>query len=363
MTAPTHETPTVELADDRAAAAAPPQEKQAMRINVPINLANLKNLTPEQRELCIWFHQYALDNNLSWKDAEGALGYDNTTVFKVLKGYYAGNWDGVCKAIRRFRQRVEQPLTLQKHEFVQTAAARLIFRALSYALRNNKMLCIIGESGQGKSVAAQAWRRVPTNNHGKTVMVIAPAYGGTKALLRDIATAVGVNSTYNIAEMHAAILRAFNKDRILVVDEAHRLLPNDRAVNPVNLEILRDIHDRTGCAVALIATDRFDNSLKKGAYMFEQVLGRSRTVRLARTISPIDITLLVQQYISRPTAELQAAGKRIAELPGRLRILAEVLKVAQDVAISRKQTCAPDHFFAAIKLIEEVQGEPLLPKS
>ena len=226
------------------------------RINIPLNLENWKHLQQDLQDQLLWFHQHALDNKLSLKDAGEALNYDESTVFRILKGTYEGSWSNISKAIVSYRKTAEIRGTIQQAEFSENGVTRMIFGGLDYALANNSVVILIGESGQGKSISGRTWKE--RNNHGRSVLVIAPAYGGTKALLRDIAASVGVNRNTSAPQMHEALLRAFNKNRILIVDEAHRLLPGDRRSNPVNLEILRDIHDRTGCALGLLATARFD---------------------------------------------------------------------------------------------------------
>lgn len=330
-------------------------------IDIPINLENWKELPRETSEQLLWFHQFVLDNKLNWKSASKALDYDQTVVYRVLKGSYSGSWPNVVKAILAFRKREESPLTLKEYDFVEIEASRLIFKGLDYARKNKCITIVVGESGQGKSVSAQAWKRA--NNHGKTVMVIAPAYGGVAALLREIGIAIGINKYMRAGELHQAVLRGFNSERILVVDEAHRLLPGDRrSSNPVCLEILRDIHDRTGCAMGLIATARFDTELKRGEYMFEQLIGRSRVIRLPKAVSDGDVEPIVRQYFSRPDREVMGICKRLAGLPGRLRILVEVLKAAQRVAEGAGEKLGVEHLLKAIKVLEVLQGEALLGK-
>jgi len=330
------------------------------RINIPLNLENWKDLPEVVREQLLWFHQFLLDNKMGYEAACQAVEYDHSTVFRILKGTYQGNWGNVCDAIKRFRRRHETPLTLKKHQFVETSIAKITFGALNYASANSLITIIMGESGDGKSVAGQAWKRA--HNHGRTVMVIAPAFGGTKALLRDIAATVGINKNLPAPQMHESILRAFNRDRMLVVDEAHRLFPNEARTNPVNLEILRDIHDRTGCALALIATQRFQTQLKKGEYMFEQLVGRSLPIRLPRDVKAADVELITKQFVQRPSEAALEACHKVASQPGRFRLLTEILKVAVTMAKKREHNPSSEHIFAAIKLREQMQGETLYAK-
>ncbi len=326
------------------------------RINMPLNLENWRHLDKDTQEELTWFHQHILDDKIGWKEAAQAIDYDNSTLHRVLKGNYEGNWANILKAIRSYRRIQQERRTIQKQEFIENSVTKLTFAALDYAVANNSITMIVGESRMGKTTSALVWKE--RNNHGRSVYVVAPAYGGTRALMMDIAAAVGVNRNQSIGQMHQAILRAFNKNRILIVDEAHRLLPNDRRINPVNLEILRDLHDRSGCGLALLATQRFDVELKKSEYMFEQLLGRiGMPVRLPRKLKEADIAPLLRQYVSRPSARTMEAAMQVANELGRLGILVETLKVASRIAAKSGDHVNEGHFLKALAVRKQMMGE------
>jgi len=330
------------------------------RINIPLNLDNWKSLTEDQRAELTWFHQLALDRAWNYDACAEALGYDGSTVFRVLKGTYEGSWPNIMRAIQSYRRIDAERGTIQRQEFAENSISRLIWGGLDYAVANNSITLIIGESQMGKTSASQAWRN--RNNHGRSVLVMAPAFGGTGRLIRDIAACVGVSRNRSIVDIHDAILRAFNRNRLLIVDEAHRLLPSDRRGNPVNLEIIRDIHDRTGCAVALLATQRFDTELRKGEYMFEQLLGRiGMPIRLPRKVKDADFEPIVRQYLARPSAKVMAAASEIANAAGRFGILIETLRISSRMAAKEQKTDRPrisdEHFFKAISVRRQMMGE------
>jgi len=327
------------------------------RINVPLNLENWKGLDKGIQDDLLWFHQHLLDNHMGWDDASEALGYERSVVFKVLKGIYEGNYTNVCKAISSYKRIAETRGSIQTNEIVENGISQMVFAGLDYALANNSITTIIGESRMGKSVAARKWR--DENNHGRSVYVVAPPYGGTKMLLRRIADAVGVNKNLSGPQLIEALGRAFNKNRILIVDEAHRLLPGDRRTNPVNIEILRDLYnDGQGCSLALIATQRFDDELRKAHYQFEQVLGRiGMPIRLPRKIKVRDFKPIVHQYIKDPSDKLIQAMDQIANNLGRLGILVETLKVASRIANKSRQAMAEEHVWKAIALRKQMMGE------
>jgi len=326
------------------------------RINIPLNLQNWKHLPVKIQGDLLWYHQHLLDQQIGWKDAEDTIGYDRSTIFKVLKGTYGGSWSKISKAIRSYKRVADRRGTIQQNELVANSITNMVCAGLDYALANNSITTITGESRMGKSVAAQLWRR--DNNHGTSVYVVAPPYGGTKMFLRRVAEAQGVNKNMSAPQMYEAIVRGYNKHRILLVDEAHRLLPGDRRTNPTCVEICRDLHDSTGCALAFIATQRFDDELRKAHYQFEQVLGRiGMPIRLPRKIKAADFTPIVRQYVRRPSPKMMAECKAIANSIGRLGILVETLKAGSRVAAKAKRQMTEKDFFTALAIRRQMMGE------
>lgn len=331
------------------------------RINIPFNLNSWRDLPEHIVEDLAWFHQHALEENLDWKQVCAALDYSHTVVFRVLKGTYEGSWEKVVDNIKSYRRIIAERVAIKHASFKETRITRLVTGGLSYALANNSITKITGESRQGKTVAAKWWR--DQNNHGRTAYITAPAIGGAKTLLKELATVLGINKANSITNMHDAILRAFNANRMLIVDEAHRLLPKDRRTDPTLLEILRDIHDRTGCGLGLLTTRRFDEGIAKSDYMYEQVLGRiGMPVQLPREFEWEDIGPIVDQYLSSTPADLKKELLRIANSPGRLGIVCETLKFASRIA--SKKDCKLDATVVreSIAVRQQMMGETLYAK-
>jgi len=333
------------------------------RINMPLNLQNWKTLPDRVQSDLLWFHQHLLDARMTREEAEEAVQYDWSSIFKFLKGTNEGSYHNFCIAIRRYKKIVEQRACIQKNEIVDNEIIDVISSGLDYALANNSITTIIGESRMGKTVSALSWRN--RNNHGTSVYVIAPPCGGTKMFLMRIADAVGVNkNNLSIPQMYLSISRSFNRNRILIVDEAHRLIPSDRRGDMAKLEILRDLHDNTKCALALIATQRFTEELHKSHYQFEQILGRiGMPIRLKPNIQQKDIMPIITQYIKNPSKQMITECSAIANNLGRLGILVETLKVGSRIASKVKQTMNEKHFFQAIAMRRQMsEGKPLKEK-
>lgn len=325
------------------------------RINIPLNLENWKALPEEISSELLWFHQYLLDHNIGYAGATEAIGYDQTVVYRVLKGIYEGSYDNVVKAIQKYRW--QQNKSAQHTEFVETTVSKLVFAGLDYALGNNSITMIIGESRMGKSVSAKEW--ATRNNHGRSVFVTAPVVGGVGGLVRQIAARCGANRNKSVNDIIESLYRAFNGRRILIVDEAHRLMPSKLSVvNPANIELLRDLHDQTGCALALLATRRFTHHMKKGVYQYEQLVGRvGMPIMLPQKIKAADVEPIVRQFIKTPSAALSAKMLEIANSPGRLGIMVETLKAARRIAFKQKARLVEEHIEKAIAFRDKMSGE------
>jgi DNA transposition AAA+ family ATPase len=331
------------------------------RINIPFNLDNWKDLPEETAEQLAWFHQHALEEGLNWKQCEAAIGYSNTTIYRTLKGTYEGDWSKVIVGIKGYRAIVAERCAIKNAHFCETRITRLITGGLSYAMANNSIVKITGESRMGKTAAAKWWR--DQNNHGRTAFITAPAYGAARALLKEISQCLGINRNTGLTNMHESILRAFNENRMLIVDEAHRLLPKDQRSEPTLLEILRDIHDRTGCGLALLTTRRFDEGVRKSEYQYEQILGRiGMPVTLPREFAWEDIEPIVSQYSSRLPADLRKELLHIANSPGRLGIVCETLKFASRIASKSQRTLSAETIRTAIATRRQMMGELIYAK-
>jgi len=332
-------------------------------VDLAFNLQNWKNIIDNKQisesdlnELA-WLHQYALENNINREQLGNALGYDKTVVFRILKGTYEGNWKNVIGEIVKYREVVLEQSKIQANAFRENSVSRLIWGALDYAMANNSITIITGESRSGKTAATRAWR--DDHNHGRSVMMTVSAYSSPYMLMGKLCKVLGLGKNYSTPQMYESILRAFSKSRILIVDEAHRLL-GSRASSQKSLEILRDIHDETGCALALLATQRFQSELVKGEYMFEQFIGRvGMPVRIPRKLDKNAYMPILTQYIARPSAKVLAECELIANTPGRLGILVETLKFASRIASKKNSVITEEHFFKSIAIRKQMMGEIL----
>jgi hypothetical protein len=326
------------------------------RINVALNQDNWRAYPEELQTQLLWFHQYALDTSMGWQAVQEALGYDQSTIYRVLKGTYSGSLEKFLRAIVSFRDLAEKRASIKKTLFVENTISKIVFTGLDYALQNSDFTTIIGESQLGKSTAAQEWQH--RNNHGRSVYITANAVGGAKGFLRRIAEKVGVNRSAPAADIADGIHRAFNRNRILIVDQAHWLVPADpRTSNPSGLNFLIDLYESRKCAIALLATRRLTEAFEKGDFMYEQLVGRTGMPwRIPTTIKMDDILPIVAQFVPNPGPELMAEMLRYANSPGRIGQMVKVLKSSHRVAAKKHERLAEQHVRKAIAFREKMSG-------
>lgn len=319
------------------------------RINIPLNLGNWKKLPADIQAHLLWFHQWILDHDLGWQEAVDALGMDRSAVFKVLKGTYeAKNWDGVKRRIATFRAVLEKKAKTLQSEFQPNRISQTISAGCDWVSTNNSMGLIIGESRVGKTVSLRDWR--DRHNHGRTVLVEVPPVGGPKGLLRQIAKRVGANLNASTPAMLESVVRAFNEHRVLLIDEVHRCITSGKGT-PYALEIIRHIHDSTKAAVMMSATARLTEAMQNAEYQYEQIIGRlGIVIRLDTNFTEADILPIIGQHFPEPSSKLFAALLAIANAPGRLGVMGEILKVAHTFAKKDKEVMQEKHVFNAIAL-------------
>lgn len=314
-------------------------------INIPLNLENWRSLPEEVQDALTWYHQHVITERIGWDDVKNTIGYDRSTIFKILKGTYEGSWENVVARIAEYRSTRK---LVKKSTFAPNRISRLISSGLDYAVASGGIVEIIGESGQGKSISGENWMH--EHNSGRTTMVEVPPTGGHRNFLRAMVSRHGANKAASVIDMESSILRAYNARRVLILDEAHRLIPSERRTNPTSLEFIRHLHDQTGVPIGLLVTRRFDDQLRKHSYMFEQLIGRiDLPIQLPREMGDKDFGPLLKQYIKDPSPKvLDVCTEIVNNWDGRMRALDKLLKFASRIAGKAEQKMGEKHVFQAL---------------
>ena len=283
-----------------------------------------------------------------------------STVWKILCGKYEAEISSFMELVRDLRRRAEDNAD---SGFVETPVTKKIFDLLDYAkagdIEGGHMVMVCAPSRRSKTAAALEWKR--QNNHGSTIYVDCPETGGLRALLLEIAKSTGQHRKRNTFELREAIYASFSRRRMLILDEIMRLIPTKRAEHrPIQLEFIRRLHDVTGCPIGLVVTPSFSQEMNSGWLRdyLEQFTGRIADVLYIPEAVRREECRAICQAFCRPghrpgatggeaSAGLIALAHKIANEPGKLGVLFELLRQAGTLAKRRGEKLDERHLGAA----------------
>lgn len=167
----------------------------------------------------------------------------------------ASEFDRVIDTVRDFQNAYEAKV---KSDFILTTIGREIFETLDYALAIGKMVVIEGESGTGKTTAAEAWCAA---NQGQARSISLSGITHKTGFFRKLASAIGLAAAKGKAiDLQVRVEDFFRKTQLmLVIDEAHYLWPQYQRSysSPELIDWVNTALVNHNVPVALICTDQF----------------------------------------------------------------------------------------------------------
>lgn len=138
---------------------------------------------------------------------------------------------------------------------------RAVDRAISGTTRE-RLLVLHGHAGYGKTTACT----YAANKH-RAYLVECCSHWSRKALLQGILHEMGIAAGHNISDMfNQAVDQLARSGRPLIIDEADHLVRNS------TIELVRDIHDKSGAVVLLSGEEGLPSKLVKWARVHSRVL-------------------------------------------------------------------------------------------
>lgn len=308
---------------------------------------------PRERDLAEWLWGYyvnVLGKSAAALKAETGLEADeiNDLFRTALEGRSESAREKIFRAVRTLRGRAARHIPL-----IRTTVTQRILDCLDYCRDNQTMTYICGPTGRGKTYTAQYWAE--QNNHGRTHMVRCPSSCARGTLVKLIADSFGVSRTGSIADREQTLFRAVSDRNVLIIDEAGHLMQQTGSRSPI--EFLRDLHDITGCGVAMIFTDVYikEFTLGRNKDYFEQFVGRIEyPVEIPKTVRRDEIKAIVRAFVPDADAKfLNLAASEARGRNGKLRTLFRDLTTAKGYAESMGQEMAYPHFEEAVHLRED----------
>ena len=318
-------------------------------INIGLNMfrAGIRRYSEPEQELLEWLWGYTFDVLGNSKiELERALGYDYKFIYDVLTGAFDGSLETFCSAIINLKAKAAQKMPL-----VGTIVTKRITEALDYARDFSAMVTIQGPTGRGKTYTARYWARM--NNHGRTRYVRVPSGCTRRVLVTLLCQQCGIGTAgLKTSQLELRLFKAFTARNVIIADEAGHLIPRTGSGSTAAIELLRDLHDMTGCAVVMIFTDVYLSRMKTGeqADYFEQFFGRIKfQLTIPERVFRSEVEEVVKSFLPDPPARMIEYAYSLAlQRDGKLRTLFEDLLRASEWAARQNRALGFDDLRLAV---------------
>jgi AAA domain len=197
---------------------------------------------------------FADANRRRFSQAHPELSANELRPFSVP--YFRGLADALTEYERRFTESASAGLA-------ETEVAMKVHRALDRGLRCGKMVVLEGESGIGKTKAAQSWCEM---HLGQARFVTLSGCVNKTSIFHKIGRALGLAIGYmnGVTRVQARIEDMLQRSRLmLVIDEAHFLFGQGERIysRPEMIDWIDTALCNEGVPVALVATPQFTRRL------------------------------------------------------------------------------------------------------
>lgn len=317
---------------------------------------------PQVREDLRWLFSYAIDQGWSMAETAKRVDCDSSVLSKIYNGKYTdANNPGrhivpveVLKDIRRVRRAVElQAQAAKLGGFVETQTSDLIFRVCNAALKHSTVAFIWGPSHVGKTEALDEFRR--RSQHGAVKMIRIEPGSGVFDLVRQIARVCGISDKGNIGDMKSRIKRCIDKSHVIIVDELHELTFTYQKRSKLScMELLRWLHDLTGCGMVLCGTNILRDEIRNGKDkdLLDQLVRRAlTTLDLKHSPTAKDIAAFESAYgLNAPDAVTADTVRALCRQKG-VKALIYRLSRAKSYAESEGRSPTWDDFMAEHEML------------
>lgn len=292
-------------------------------------------------ELFIWCYLYCTDatHPLRREEFAAKVGYDHTTILKILRGTYRHPESGermaipakLIKQMDSFRAEAIEQGQSRRVGHSRTPTYLRIWDACDLARESQSPVFLIGPSHIGKTIALVDYKEA--HNHGHTVYVRLQAASGLGGMVRAIAEAIGgIGMKANTATLIKSIKGKLTPYMVLILDEVHELLHTYRKeAFFACLEVIREIYDATQCGLLLCGTTLLLKRVEENRGELEQLLRRGvHKVVLPNQPTIADLKVLLPDH----GLEFPAKGQKIAVEVGGQKFTDEPYLILQQVGLN-----------------------------
>lgn len=304
----------------------------------------------DERATLMWLVTTMREQGLSLSDAGKRIGYDASTMSKVMNGTYKGSWANVIDAVRKYRHLTAERAKLAGAEYVETSTWEKVRATCDLALIHQMPAMIVGPSQVGKTSALLEYKR---RSEFAVHYVRMPAAPGFRGALEAIAESCGVTTRVGSEQLRRRIARALDSRSLLIVDELHQLAISSGTHSAMKImEYIRELHDVTGCGLVVCGTRSLEHDLIQGPLKgwLEQFVERCiKRLELADDVPWDDLVKIAGAYgLSEPEGEVAAIVRHM-----RLNRYVKLLTLAGNLARKRDEPLVWAHFSTAYALVNK----------
>lgn len=219
-------------------------------------------ITAADKTILMWFFGEIKRRSLSYADAGKAIGYDASTVSRMLRGRYEGNWANVLKALRRYKHLQDERGKMVRAEFVETSIWHQIRATCDLAIVHQMPSIITGVSQIGKTAALLEYQR---RSEYTVRYVRMPAAAGFRSAMEAVADACYITTRCTAEQLRRRVAGGLDDRSLLIVDELHQLAISTGRTTAIKvMEWLRELHDVSGCGLVVCGTRAVEGDLING---------------------------------------------------------------------------------------------------
>ena len=331
------------------AAPAPAENTGTVSISADTLAADMDRLaddgviTAADKALLMWLFGEIKRRGLSYADAGKAIGYDASTVSRILRGRYEGNWANVLKSVRRYKHLQDERGRMVRAEFVETSVWHQVRATCDLALVHQMPSIIMGVSQIGKTAALLEYQR---RSEYTVRYVRMPAAAGFRSAMEAVADACFVTTRCTAEQLRRRVAGGLDERSLLVVDELHQLAISTGRTTAIKvMEWLRELHDVSGCGLVVCGTKAVEGDLINGELRawLDQFAQRCIRLVLPDRLPDSDIALFGAAF------GLPAPGEDLLVLLRTLRAnrLVKTLQLADNLARRKGAALTWDTFVQA----------------
>lgn len=288
------------------------------------------------------------DRRLSQAVLAKEAGISAATLNQWLACKYAGDNENIDTKLRLWEEadkarRAAGSLMPKAPGFQPLPTAARVLSALAYVQMAGDIGVIYGGAGLGKSGACEHYQ---ASNPNVWMVTISESSSGLVTALQEISEALAQGVDGGAREMSKRIRRKVKgTNGLLLLDEAQHL-------GYQALEEIRQIHDATGIAIALVGNEGLFSRMAggRGAEKLDRLFSRVGKRLALRQSSEADVLGLVKAW-GIFDSKCHALLLQIARGPGALRTLTKTLRLAvMNATAEGRQVCCEDVRAAATEL-------------